>query len=130
MNEDPAAVVQRQLDAFNARDLSALLAIYADDAELYEHPNKLVARGTTELRERYTIRFQEPNLHATLHHRIVSGQTVIDHETVTRTFADGPGKIDLVMIYEVCAGRISHAWTIAGSRVLDSEPSHAAPALS
>ncbi|MGC4075259.1 MAG: nuclear transport factor 2 family protein [Nibricoccus sp.] len=121
MNPDPAAVVQRQLDAFNARDLPALLAIYADDAELYEHPNKLMARGTAALRERYTARFHEPNLHATLLHRIVAGQTVIDHETVARTFAEGPGRIDLVMIYEVRDGRIAKAWTIAGTRTLDTK---------
>jgi len=42
----PAAVVQRQLDAYNARDLNTLLAVYAEDAELFEHPSKLVARGT------------------------------------------------------------------------------------
>jgi putative hydrolase of HD superfamily len=32
-SNDPAAVVQRQLDAFNARDLDALLAAYAEDAQ-------------------------------------------------------------------------------------------------
>jgi len=34
----PETVVQRQLDAFNARDIAALLAVYADDAELFDHP--------------------------------------------------------------------------------------------
>ena len=112
------AVVQRQLDAFNARDMSALLAVYADDAEMYEHPAKLVARGSAALRERFTNRFQEPNLHATLLNRIVSGNTVIDHESVTRTFAEVPGRIELIMIYEVKDGRIAKAWTIAGPRTL------------
>jgi hypothetical protein len=118
---DPATVVQRQLDAFNARDLPALLGIYADDAELYEHPAKLLARGTAELRERYAARFQEPNLHAALHHRAVLGSTVVDHETVTRTFPEGPGTLDLVMIYEVSGRRIIKAWTIAGPRTLHSQ---------
>jgi hypothetical protein len=120
MSIDAQAAVQSQLDAFNARDLSALLAIYTEDAELYEHPDKLMARGTEELSERFSARFQEPNLHAVIHHRIVAGQTVIDHETVTRTFAEGPGRIDLVMIYEVRNGRISRAWTIAGARTLEA----------
>jgi hypothetical protein len=120
MSIDAQAAVQSQLDAFNARDLSALLAIYTEDAELYEHPDKLMARGTEELRARLSVRLQEPNLHAALHHRIVAGQTVIDHETVTRTFAEGPGRIDLVMIYEVRNGRISRAWTIAGARTLEA----------
>jgi hypothetical protein len=114
----PAAVVQRQLDAYNAKDLDALLAIYAEDAEIYEHPDKLLAKGTAALRERYAVRFQEPNLHATLLHRIVAGDMVIDHERVTRTFPEGPGTIELTMIYEVKAGRIARAWTIAGPKAL------------
>ena len=114
----PATVVQRQLDTFNTRDVEALVAIYADDAELFEHPDKLLAKGTAALRERYTARFQEPNLHAALLHRIVAGDKVIDHERVTRTFPEGPGTIELTMIYEVQAGRIARAWTIPGPKLL------------
>jgi len=116
---DPVAVVQAQLDAFNARDVDALLAIYADDAALFEHPDKLLARGTAALRERFSARFTEPNLHAALLHRIVAGDFVIDHERVTRTFPEGPGTIELVMTYEVKAGRITRAWTLAGTKQLD-----------
>lgn len=112
------AVVQRQLDAYNARDIGALLAIYAEEAELYEHPAKLLAKGTAALRERFTVRFQEPNLHATLLTRIAQGNLVIDHEKVMRTFPEGPGSIELIMIYEVTSGRISRAWTIAGPKTL------------
>lgn len=112
----PEAVVQRQLDAYNARDIDALLAIYADDAETYEHPATLLARGTAQLRERFAIRFQEPNLHAELLNRSVMGPIVVDHERVTRTFPDGPGTIELMMIYEVRAGRIARAWSITGKK--------------
>jgi hypothetical protein len=108
--------VQRQLDAYNARDIGALLVIYAEEAELYEHPAKLLAKGTAALRERFSVRFQEPDLHATLLTRIVQGNIVIDHEKVTRTFPEGPGSIELIMIYEVMSGRITRAWTIAGPR--------------
>ena len=122
MNNDtgigPEAVVQRQLDAFNAREIDALLATYADDAQLFEHPAKLLASGAAELRARFTARFQEPNLHATLLNRIVAGATVIDHEKVIRTFPEGPGEIELVMIYQVQSGRIANAWVINGARTL------------
>lgn len=110
--------MQRQLDAYNARDLTALLASYAAEAELYEHPAKLLAKGTAALRERFGVRFLEPNLYATLLNRIVQGNLVIDHEKVSRTFPEGPGSIELIMIYEVTAGCISRAWTIAGPRTL------------
>jgi hypothetical protein len=96
--------------------MGALLAIYADDAELYEHPATLLAKGSAALRERFAVRFREPNLHAALLHRIVAGDTVIDHERVTRTFPEGPGTLELTMIFEVKAGRISRAWTIVGPR--------------
>jgi len=77
---DSETVVQKQLDAFNSRDVEALLSVYAEDAQLFEHPSKLLASGSAELRKRYTARFQEPNLHATLLERIVAGAIVVDHE--------------------------------------------------
>lgn len=119
---DPEAVVQRQLDAYNARDLAGLLAVYAEDAEMFEHPSKLLARGSAALGERFAARFTEPNLHAHLLKRIVMGNTVVDHERVTRTFPEGAGTIELTMIYEVQAGRIAKAWNIAGAKVLDPKP--------
>ncbi len=116
---DPVSVVQRQLDAYNARDIPTLLAIYAEDAELYEHPSTLLARGSAALRERFAVRFQEPNLHARLLNRIVTAATVIDHESITRTFPEGVGTQELTMIYEVKSGRITRAWTIVGRKELN-----------
>ena len=119
LSNDPAAVVQRQLDAFNARDLEALLATYAGDAELFEFPSKLLASGAASFRERFTARFQESNLHAALLSRTVMGHIVVDHEEVSRTFPEGTGKIRLMMIYEVQHGGIVRAWSIAGEKTLD-----------
>jgi hypothetical protein len=116
---DPEVVVQRQLDAYNARDIDALMATYAEDAQQFEHPSKLLANGSAQIRERSTVRFTEPNLHAELLQRVVMGHVVIDRETVTRTFPEGPGKIELVAIYEVQDGRIAKAWFIFGARTLD-----------
>jgi hypothetical protein len=116
---DPAAVVQRQLDAFNARDIDALLATYAEDAQMFEHPSKLLASGAAALRERFIPRFQEANLRAVLLSRTVMGQTVVDSEEVYRTFPEGTGRIRLLMIYEVQSGRIARAWSIAGEKILD-----------
>lgn len=111
--------MQRQLDAFNARDLDALLATYADDAEIFEHPATLLASGKAALRERYRARLSEPNLHAELLHRVVLGSKVVDHERVTRTFPEGPGALELLMTYEVQGGRITRSWSIVGARTLN-----------
>lgn len=117
---DPAAVVQRQLDAYNARDLESLLATYAEDAELFEHPATLLARGAAELRARFAARFREPNLHARLLGRTVAGAFVFDHERVTRTFPEGPGELEVVMIYEVQAGRIAKSWSVLAAKTLSA----------
>lgn len=118
MDLSPAAVVQRQLEAYNARDLEALLAVYAPDARQYEHPDRLLATGTEEMRARFAVRFAEPNLHATLLQRIVLDSLVIDHERITRTFPEGPGSIEMVATYEVRDGRITRAWFASGVRRL------------
>lgn len=118
LSSDPASIVQRQLDAFNARDIDALLAIYAEDAQMFEHPSKLLANGAAALRERFVARFQEANLRAVLLSRTVMGQTVVDFEEVFRTFPEGTGRIRLLMIYEVQGGRIARAWSIAGEKIL------------
>jgi len=113
------AVVQRQLDAYNARDIAAFIAVWADDAQCFEHPAKPLARGVDEIRARHELRFREANLHARLVHRMSVGNTVIDREVVTRTFPEGPGTIDVIAIYEVAHGKIANAWFIYGAPVLE-----------
>ena len=116
----PEAIVQQQLDAFNARDLDALMAIYADDARLFEHPATLLASGSAQLRERFALRFQEPNLHAHLTKRIVMERFVMDHEHVARTFPEGTGTVELVATYEVLEGKIINAWFLSGPKTLNA----------
>ena len=118
---DPATVVQRQLEAYNARDVDAILATYATDAQQFEFPDKLLATGTAQLRERFAARFKEPNLHAQLLRRTVLGNKVIDHEQVTRTFPEGPGQIQLIAIYEVQDGKIAKAWFMSGVKMVATE---------
>lgn len=117
----PADLIQRQLDAYNAHDLDALLATYAEDANLFEHPATLLASGHSQLRARFALRFQEPNLHARLLHRVLIDRFVIDHERVTRTFPEGPGTIELIVTYEVVDGKIINAWFLASPKTLDSQ---------
>ena len=116
---EPEAVVQAQLDAYNAHDVDAFVATYAEDIQLFEHPAKLLAAGHAQLRERYAPRFKDSLLHAVVVKRIVMGSIVIDEEKVVRTFPEGAGTLRAVAIYEVQAGKIAKAWLILGSRVLD-----------
>jgi hypothetical protein len=112
MNEPQAAaeqVVQRQLEAYNARDLDAWLATYAGDAEQFELHGGLLAAGHGEMRERMQQRFAEPDLHARLLSRVVMGTIVVDHEVITRNFADGKGTVEMLCVYEVHHGLIRKA---------------------
>lgn len=115
-HDSPAAVVQRQLDAYNARDVDALLATYAPDARQYEYPATLLASGHDEFRPR----FQEPDLHARLLQRVVMGNLVMDHEVVTRNFPEGKGSLELVAIYDVVDGRIRSQSVQLGAKRLDA----------
>ena len=118
-NLTPEGVIQKQLDSYNSKNLEAWLATYAEDAKQFEHPGKLLASGHAEIRTRAAARFQEPNLYAKLMQRSVMGNIVIDYETVTRTFPEGPGRIELICIYEVREGKIQTASFINGTKYLD-----------
>jgi hypothetical protein len=118
-HDSPAAVVQRQLDAYNARDVDALLATYAPDARQYEHPGTLLATGHEEMRGRFSARFQEPDLQARLVQRVVMDKLVFDHEIVTRNFPEGKGAVELVAIYEVVDGLIRSQVVKLGAKRLD-----------
>lgn len=104
-----AAVVQRQLDAYNARDLDGWLATYSQDAKQFLLDGGLLATGHEAIRKRMEERFSDPSLHAQLLHRISMENVVVDHELVTRTLPDGPAITEMVCIYEVHAGQIIKA---------------------
>lgn len=113
---DPVSIVQRQLDAYNAHDLDALMATYVDDVQHYEFPSTLVASGAVEVRDRLAVRLSEPNLHARLLGRTVMGDLVIDHEIVTRDFPEGLGTVELIAMYEVEGEKITRAWFKFGEK--------------
>ena len=102
--------VQNQLEAYNARDINTFMQWWADDCQYYEFPSRLLASGAAEVRERHVARFKEPDLHGVLVKRIAVANVVVDRETVTRTFPDGLGEVDVVAIYEVESSRIAKAW--------------------
>ena len=111
-------VVQRQLDAYNARDIDAVMATYADNVEHFEFPSTLVASSAAEVRERLMVRLQEPNLNARLLGRTALGNLVIDHERVTRDFPEGLGTNELIAMYEVQGEKITRAWFKFGEKRL------------
>src|SRR5450830_1261720 len=106
----PTSVVQAQLDAYNAHDVPALLAIYADDAQQFQHPATLLAQGGAQIGPRFAARFAASKPRAQLLNRIACGKLVIDHEIVHGDTPDGVSAQELVATYEVVDGRIARAW--------------------
>lgn len=107
--DEPVVVAQRQLEAFNARDVHAWLATYAEDARQYLLPGILLASGHAEIGARVAVRFAEPDLHARLLSRRAIGDLVFDHEIVTRTLPEGRGEVELMAVYEIRDGLIRTA---------------------
>ncbi|MDH6230908.1 hypothetical protein M2281_001480 [Mesorhizobium soli] len=111
----PQEIVQGQLDAYNARDIEAFMAFWADDAQMFEHPSKLLASGASEIRARHVLRFREESLHGKLIKRIVQGNRVIDQELVTRTFPEGPATVEVIAMYDIQNEKIATVWFIFGA---------------
>jgi imidazolonepropionase-like amidohydrolase len=101
--ESPEAVVQRQLNAYNARNIDAFLDTYSDDIEIYNFPAELLMKGKEKMRERYSSLFSNvTNLYCDLTNRIIKGNIVIDHEKVRV----GERQLQAIAVYEVANGKI------------------------
>lgn len=101
--------VQRQVDAYNRRDLDAFLATCSETVRVYRMPAAEPAlAGKSAFGEFYrTRRFNLPGLHADIVQRIAIGNKVIDHERVSG-IEDRP--IEMIAVYEVRDGLIDCVW--------------------
>jgi uncharacterized protein (TIGR02246 family) len=103
---DATTLIQRQLDAYNAQDLDTYVRCYAPDCVIAGLNGAITETGREALRARYAKAFANfPENKARLVNRIAVGNTVIDHEDVSR----GPGKeqFEIIAIYTVKSGLIA-----------------------
>jgi len=108
--EAPEKLVQRQLEAYNAQNLSAFVATYSDSIEIYRFPNRLNLKGKANLEKSYGELFKKyPQNYATILGRIVQGNTVIDQEKVS---GRGDSETRTTAIYEVQNGLIRRVWFV------------------
>jgi len=114
----PLSVVQAQLDAYNAKDIEALLRTYALDAEQFTLHGERLAQGHEQIRGRFLTRFAEPDLHAKLVSRIIVANVVTDVELITRNFPEGRGTLEMLCIYEIIDGRIQRASFAPGAKTM------------
>jgi hypothetical protein len=100
------AVAQAQLDAYNAQDLDAHVACFADDVVIADFNGAENLHGIADYRARYEGVFaQYPGNHAELIGRLACANVVIDHERVSRV-AGGP-TFDVLAIYTLRDGKIA-----------------------
>lgn len=97
----PEAIVQANLDAYNAHDIQAFMSYFSDDVAMYNFEDgKQTAKGIENVRAIYAPYFKaSPTLHSKILKRTVFDNKVIDHEYITG--ARGGAPFEIVLIYEV-----------------------------
>ena len=112
----PAAVVQRFVDAANARDLAALTAVVAPNAVFCRMlDGQVLARSRDSIRAFYAPRLRErsPAYRIAVVSRIVEGPLVIDQEQFSGSLAE---QGQATWMYEVRGGLIQRAWALGSRR--------------
>lgn len=109
---DAEGAVQRQFEAYNARDLERFLAVYSEDIRAYRPPAiEPAIAGKKALAAFYaTQRFSHEGLHAELLNRMVLGSKVVDHERISGV-REQP--FEVAVVYEVVNGLIRSTWSYA-----------------
>ena len=105
MKDDP---VERQVDAYNRRDLDAFLDCYAPETEIEDAVGGTLMRGRAAMRGAYEDLFREsPALHVEIRTRIGIGDYVIDEEIVSGRRGSAED-VRVVVVYHLAAGLIDH----------------------
>jgi len=112
MAVNEADPVERQVEAYNRRDIDAFLSCYAPDTVIEDTGGTVVMRGQDAMRATYSELFRaSPDLQAEIATRLRVGEYVIDEERITgrRGAAD---EIRVIAIYHVKDGLIDHVQLI------------------
>ena len=101
-----AAIVARQLEAYNRQDVDAFVACFSADVEIVREGSTAVQRGRETMRQNYAAMFAKfPQNRATVTQRMVVGQHAVDEELVEGR--DDP-PFRTIAIYTITDGLISH----------------------
>lgn len=100
--DDCEMVVERQIAAYNAHDLEAFLATYAEDVQ-FERGNGEVSVGRETMASRYGELFAAGRCRAEITARMRQGEWIVDHETA---YGLGPEPVRVIVAYRVRGGVI------------------------
>lgn len=103
-------IIDRQLLAYNNRDIEGIISTYSRDIEFRRlKSNELIIKGHDEVREYHPkFLFCHKELHAKIVNRFVIGNIVCDHEEVSG-IVDGE-IIQALTIYEIKHNKIFRIW--------------------
>ncbi|MCT8138213.1 nuclear transport factor 2 family protein [Anaerobacillus sp. CMMVII] len=105
---DFASPAQKQLEAYNNRDLEAFMACYAETCFVEDGAGNVLMENKEAMRKRYELLFEEsPNLHCRLVSRIVLENYVLDEERVTGSRGSTEER-HVVAVYKIENGLICH----------------------
>lgn len=111
IKETPESIVQKQLNAYNARNADAFLECFSDSVRIYNFPNELRSSGIKEMGSLYQGFFEENlNLYCRILNRTTLGNTVIDREYITGL--DHAGPLNIIAIYKVNGSKIEEVYFI------------------
>jgi hypothetical protein len=101
-----ADLIQAQLEAYNAQDLDAYCAFFAETVVVADLNGATSTEGLSAYRAKYDRVFKQfPQNKVELINRMVCGSTVIDHEKVVRS--PGGDTFEVIAIYTLADGKIA-----------------------
>jgi len=107
----PLRVAEKQIAAFNARNLDAFMALWADEAVVAEFPSgKVMWPGKAAIRAAFTPMFADAGSPVVrVEPRVVNGAFVVDNEV----WDAKPGERNsAVWMYDIRGGLIRRGWTV------------------
>ncbi|MEO0775809.1 MAG: nuclear transport factor 2 family protein [Bacteroidota bacterium] len=120
-SEAPAApptvgqqLAQQQLAAYNRRDIDAFLVPFSDSVRVYNNITEFGYQGKDKMREGYASFFNRlDTLHCEVVNRIVTPNTVIDHEKLFFQFPDQPAQqMEAIAIYKIAQDKIQEVYFV------------------
>ncbi len=105
-------VADRQVAAYNRRDIEAFVACYAPAAMVLRPDGGVLEADQAGIRSHYGALFERsPHLHADVRTRIEVGDVVVDEELVTGFVRPGmpPAEVRAAVVYRITDGVIQQA---------------------
>ncbi|MFK7749900.1 MAG: nuclear transport factor 2 family protein [Kordia sp.] len=108
-------LVQKQIDAYNAKNIDTFAATFSDDVIFYNFPKEVNFKGIAKVREVFSTLFKNnPDLYCTIEDRIVVENTVVYHEKVQ--FKKNTPIVSFVVMYKVLNNKITEVYFLERSK--------------